>query len=91
MSTKEMALRSSHMERTVNKCCSLRTIIIAGLREVGVDGEYEWTDKSAVNYVNWGPSQPDDNNNTDNCVTSDNLWNDRLCIQPVVQMCQFGE
>lgn len=61
--------------------------------ERGVDGEYSWSDKSEVNYKNWGNKQPSDTVDKNNCVLMvkhDNYqWNDQNCEQELPYLCEY--
>jgi len=55
-----------------------------GLTDVAEEGTFVWvSDFSAPEYTNWGPGQPDDENNNEDCVLlwskSGLQWNDDLC------------
>ncbi|XP_037126884.1 ladderlectin-like isoform X1 [Syngnathus acus] len=53
-----------------------------GLYDRIVDGDYLWTDGSAVDFFDWAPGRPTMNNNQD-CVEinfpNNDQWNDRGC------------
>ena len=58
---------------------------------------YEWSDRSAVNYLAWAPGEPNDFDGTQPCVeiysrSWPGLWNDHLCsdIRPYVCMAEKG-
>ena len=56
--------------------------------------EYTWTDRTAVNYVNWAPHQPDNFLGKEDCgeiFTSSGLWNDQICGFPNNWICKISK
>jgi len=63
-----------------------------GFEDITNEGNFRWTDGSAVTFQNWKPNQPNNNNNRQHCVnvrpSDSGLWDDVVCgkLQPYV--CQ---
>ena len=54
------------------------------------EGTFSWiSDNSTLDFVNWYPSEPDNNNNQD-CVSicRDEHWADRFCISVWPYICK---
>ena len=53
-----------------------------GLNRLTTEGSHEWSDTSAVDFVNWADGEPNDSMNQESCVlTVDHVgnWNDESC------------
>ncbi|XP_052254421.1 macrophage mannose receptor 1-like [Dreissena polymorpha] len=52
---------------------------------------FKWVDTSAVDYVNWAPTEPNDFYGMEKCVTMfrlNGLWNDQNCNRPQGFVCK---
>ncbi|KAJ8030095.1 Macrophage mannose receptor 1 [Holothuria leucospilota] len=61
-----------------------------GMRSIGGSG-YQWSDGSAVDYVTWGPNQPDDHDGELACLvfsTSSGKWMHDECEEAFPYMCK---
>ncbi|XP_072020401.1 macrophage mannose receptor 1-like [Amphiura filiformis] len=66
-----------------------------GLREYTVEGDYTWTDSSALDYTNWNPGEPNDHNGEEQCgeveTFDDGRWNDQACGIKLAFVCKRDE
>ena len=75
-----------------------------GLRYQLHEGKWMWTDGSLINnatYSNWGPNQPDNFNNNENCTEIitrignghhyRTWWNDVKCQAKRGYVCEMGQ
>ncbi|XP_071126788.1 uncharacterized protein [Mytilus edulis] len=49
---------------------------------VNTQRKYKWTDNSPLNFVNWGPNEPNNFHGTEDCtevLSASGLWNDQNC------------
>ncbi|XP_071838886.1 uncharacterized protein [Apostichopus japonicus] len=61
-----------------------------GLRSYGEAG-YQWSDDTAVDYVVWGPNQPDDRDGELACLvfsSDSNKWSHELCGEALPFICK---
>ena len=68
------------------KCCEYWI----GGNDMYEEGTFSWiSDNSTLDFVNWYPSEPDNNNNQD-CVSicGDEHWADRFCISVWPYICK---
>ncbi|XP_070535376.1 macrophage mannose receptor 1-like isoform X2 [Ptychodera flava] len=64
-----------------------------GLRQYGFGGKYEWSDGTALDYVNWLESEPNNLNGEEECAqisgSSDTAqWNDQHCADEFSFICK---
>ncbi|XP_077993135.1 C-type mannose receptor 2-like [Glandiceps talaboti] len=62
-----------------------------GLREYSTGGSHVWSDKTALDYVNWDDNQPDDAYGSEKCVellSTDGRWNDLNCGDAHTFVCK---
>uniref|UniRef100_G3U2S8 Fc epsilon receptor II n=1 Tax=Loxodonta africana TaxID=9785 RepID=G3U2S8_LOXAF len=53
-----------------------------GLQDLDIEGEFIWSDGSPMDYSNWRPGEPNDQDQGENCVMilgSSGQWNDAFC------------
>ncbi|XP_076014204.1 macrophage mannose receptor 1 [Genypterus blacodes] len=64
-----------------------------GLRSVGANGGFGWTDESPVAYENWGFGEPNNHNDNELCAEVQSYygrhWNDRHCEAYNDWVCQI--
>ncbi|XP_064594774.1 uncharacterized protein LOC135461554 [Liolophura sinensis] len=91
-----VSIHSQYEQYVIGRYLDSQTEILnpwIGFVERGVDGEYSWSDKSEVNYKNWGNKQPSDKVDKNNCVLMvkhDNYqWNDQNCEQELPYLCEY--
>ncbi|XP_072020400.1 macrophage mannose receptor 1-like [Amphiura filiformis] len=64
-----------------------------GLNDRAVEGGYEWSDGSPVEYTNWEPGEPNDYGGIEECVESflnpGRAWNDLDCNAPRHWICRI--
>jgi hypothetical protein len=62
-----------------------------GGTDAAVDGDFRWTDDSALSFSSWAPNQPDNGAGID-CIEKRNdgtaLWYDRRCSDPRPFVCE---
>ena len=67
-------------------------VVYEGLKDQGVESEFEWSDRSAVDYTYWKDWNPDNWGNAEDCanVRSDNdgRWNDQSCWNNLPYICK---
>ncbi|XP_070535374.1 macrophage mannose receptor 1-like isoform X2 [Ptychodera flava] len=64
-----------------------------GLRQYGFGGDYEWSDGTALDYVNWLDGEPNNFDGMEECAqiseSSDTAqWNDQLCAGEFSFICK---
>ncbi|XP_043216493.1 C-type Lectin CRL-like [Amphibalanus amphitrite] len=63
-----------------------------GLVRLNDDGEFVWSDNSALDYTNWLEDQPNNYDGEQDCVLlegSGHKWNDRKCDLQQYALCQL--
>ncbi|XP_066502466.1 lymphocyte antigen 75, partial [Hoplias malabaricus] len=66
-----------------------------GLSKNPLEGDYTWSDGSALSHTNWGPGEPNDHGGRENCVemlTTQNgtsFWNDLNCDAHLDWVCMI--
>ncbi|XP_051828478.1 low affinity immunoglobulin epsilon Fc receptor isoform X3 [Antechinus flavipes] len=53
-----------------------------GLRDLDIEGEFQWMDGSPLNYTNWSPGEPNNQGQGEDCVAMrpfNGKWNDAYC------------
>lgn len=62
-----------------------------GLNDLGVEGNYKWSDGSPVAYTNHGWREPNDWNGQEDCIHLikwNGQWNDNQCGRPYPYICK---
>ena len=65
-----------------------------GFTDMAVEGSFAWTDGTAVTYTNWGPDEPNDNGEGEDCtaLAAQHLlystWNDVGCEEELGYACR---
>uniref|UniRef100_A0A8B9LRE9 C-type lectin domain-containing protein n=1 Tax=Astyanax mexicanus TaxID=7994 RepID=A0A8B9LRE9_ASTMX len=68
-----------------------------GLSRNALEGDYLWSDGSALSHTNWGPGEPNDHAGRENCVelvTTQNgssYWNDIFCDAHQDWVCMISK
>ncbi|XP_007252805.3 macrophage mannose receptor 1 [Astyanax mexicanus] len=68
-----------------------------GLSRNALEGDYLWSDGSALSHTNWGPGEPNDHAGRENCVelvTTQNgssYWNDIFCDAHQDWVCMIAK
>lgn len=75
-----IALICSHLDicdTDIWRCC--KTWI--GANDQDIDGEFQWTNKENVTYVNWSSGEPSSPTSAEDCVRicDRGVWNDADC------------
>lgn len=73
-----------------NTCESFES---SGLYDIGAEDDFQWIDcSSPTGFTNWGPEQPDNYNDKEDCtlITSDWYWNDWDCDDKVTYLCEIN-
>ncbi|CAC5385746.1 MRC [Mytilus coruscus] len=61
-----------------------------GLNNFQNNGRYVWSDGTILNYTDWGPSEPNNINNNENCAQSyHRKWNDNNCFMSFRFICKM--
>ncbi|XP_055969176.1 low affinity immunoglobulin epsilon Fc receptor [Sorex fumeus] len=53
-----------------------------GLRDLDLEGQFIWMDENPLNYNNWGPGEPNNQEPSEDCVVMEHSgkWNDMDCL-----------
>ncbi|XP_012584906.1 PREDICTED: low affinity immunoglobulin epsilon Fc receptor [Condylura cristata] len=56
-----------------------------GLRDLDIEGEFVWMDGNPLDYSNWGPGEPNNGGQGEDCVMmqGSGQWNDAFCYSPL--------
>ncbi|CAC5385747.1 MRC [Mytilus coruscus] len=66
------------------------TFMWIGLSNFQNNGKYVWSDGTILNYTDWGPSEPNNVNNNENCAqTYYRMWNDNNCFMSFRFICKM--
>ncbi|VDI38134.1 Hypothetical predicted protein [Mytilus galloprovincialis] len=87
-------LVSVHNERESNFLSKNVTrtykIMWMGLSNFQNNGRYVWSDRTILNYTHWGPSEPNNLNDNENCAeTNYRTWNDNNCFLSFSFICKM--
>ena len=68
--------------------------LFIGLNDIKTEGEFQWSDQSNVDFINWQRGQPDNYRNNEDCthlykyMTFNGKWNDLSCSDDIGYICQ---
>merc|ERR1719310_334719 len=63
-----------------------------GFHDLSLEGDFEWTDGTCVDYTNWAPGEPNDWGSGEDCSmfwTGSGQWNDLDCNSKLPYICRF--
>ncbi|KAM9242562.1 low affinity immunoglobulin epsilon Fc receptor [Dugong dugon] len=75
-----VSIHSSEEQNFLNRRAKKDSWI--SLQDLDIEGEFIWSDESAVDYSNWRPGEPNNQDPGENCVMmlgSSGQWNDAFC------------
>ncbi|KAM5141289.1 mannose-binding protein C-like [Mantella aurantiaca] len=64
---------------------------LLGISDVQIEGKFKYLTGEEVIFTNWNPGEPNNTNNTEDCVESlsNGKWNDISCTEQRLVICEF--
>jgi len=73
------------------KASIVSTVIWLGVSDITEEGQWAWTDKTPLVYLNWKPGQPNSFGGNEDCgafITRSGLWGDTSCNRRLPFICK---